>query len=92
MFNFIKRLLGYPTDAEKAAAKTQTDAPYKVEAPVAETAPAVEVVTTVEEPKVEESKPAVITAKKKPAPKKQQFEKKPAAKKAGRKPKAKAEN
>ena len=36
MIKFIKSLLGYPTEAEKTAAKQATaEAPYKVEAPEA---------------------------------------------------------
>ncbi len=38
MFAFIKKLLGYPTEAEKAAAKSVQEAPYKVEAPVVDLA------------------------------------------------------
>lgn len=38
MFDFLRKLFGYPTEAEKAAAKEQAEkaaqAPYKVEAPV----------------------------------------------------------
>jgi len=113
MFNFIKKLLGYPTEAEKAAAKAQAEAPYKIEAPVAEapkvfvdghgdvrevvptpapapevkaeTAPAVNDQIT---DAVTQTKPAAMTAKKKPANKKPAGEKKAASKKPGRKPKS----
>lgn len=98
MFNFIKKLLGYPTEAEKAAAKAQTEAPYKVEAPAVgapkvEEAPKVEVVAA---PVVEsqitdavtQAKPADMKAKKKPESKKPAGEKKASGKKPGRKPKS----
>ncbi len=84
MFNFIKKLLGYPTEAEKAAAKAQAEAPYKIEAPVVE-APKVEVVAAPAvndqiTDAVTQAKPAAMTAKKKPANKKPAGEKKAAGK------------
>lgn len=94
MFNFIKKLLGYPTDAEKAQATAQiTETPLVqlgpepvVETPVVET-PAVE-------PAPVKSAPAVITAKKKSAQKKPATVKptatsKPVSRTRGRKPKLK---
>jgi hypothetical protein len=93
MFNFIKKLLGYPTDAEKAQATAQvTETPLVqlgpepvVEAPAP--APAVE-------PAPIKSAPAAITAKKKPDQKKPATVKptataKPVNRTRGRKPKLK---
>lgn len=85
MFKLIKQLLGYPTEAEKAAAKVQAEAPYKVEPPtVQEAAPAPQPEIKAETAPAE--KPA--KAKKKPASKKPAGEKKETAKKSGRKPKS----
>jgi hypothetical protein len=95
MFNFIKKLLGYPTDAEKAQAVAQvTETPLVhlgpepvVEKPAAVPAPVVE-------PAPVKTAPAAITAKKKPAQKKPATVKpavpaKPVARTRGRKPKPK---
>ncbi len=98
MFAFIKKLLGYPTEAEKAAAKSQAEAPYKVEVvPVSHTE--VVVVKEVANDPAVEAAPAPVaeTPKKEKKPRAPKAEKaakpkKPAAmtaKKPGRKPKAK---
>lgn len=85
MFNLIKKLLGYPTEAEKAAAKLQVEAPYKVEPPTVQ-----EVVPSPQPEIKSETAPAEkpAKAKKKPASKKPAGEKKETAKKPGRKPKS----
>jgi hypothetical protein len=76
MFDFIKKLLGYPTDAEKAQAIAQaTEAPLVQLGPepvVEKPAP-----TPVAEPTAVKASPAASTAKKKPAQKKP-AQKKPA--------------
>ena len=101
MFNFIKKLLGYPTDAEKAQAIAQTaEAPLVqlgpepvVEKPAPAPAP-------VAEPAPVKAVPAASTAKKKPAQKKPAIAKTttpaksakpvaPAGRTRGRKPKPK---
>jgi hypothetical protein len=101
MFDFIKKLLGYPTDAEKAQAIAQATVPPLVQlgpepvvekpvpAPVAEPTP-------VKAAPVKAA-PAAITAKKKPARKKPATAKpatpatpaKPVGRTRGRKPKPK---
>lgn len=100
MFNFIKRLLGYPTEAEKAAAKAEAVAPYKVEPPkvfvdghgdVREAVQTPIVVPAVNDQitdAVTQTKPAAMKAKKKPASQKPAGEKKAAGKRPGRKPKS----
>ncbi len=97
MFTFIKKILGYPTDAEKTAAKEQAEAPYKVESTVryedikpqaVELTPVVAPVPAgdIAPQPVAEAKPAKAAKKKAPAAKK------PAgAKKGGRKPKSQAQ-
>ena len=96
MFNFIKRLLGYPTEAEKAAAKAEAAAPYKVEAPIVESKPVnPQCSDSVTQPDGNECKsfPAAVNdqitdavTQAKPAAMK--AKKKPADKKTGRKPKS----
>lgn len=84
MFTFIKKLLGYPTEAEQAAAKAQAEAPYKVEIKVEE--PLVKLgPEPTEAPALVAPAAEVAKPKKKPATKKA-----PASKKAGapKKPKA----
>ncbi len=96
MFKAIKEFFFGKLPEQKAP-----EAPYKVEAPVVE-APKVEeapkapetpvaaapVVETQITDAVTQSKPAAMTAKKKPAAKKPAGEKKAPAKKPGRKPKS----
>ena len=80
MFNFVKKLLGYPTDAEKAQASAQVTSVPLVHLgpePVVETAPAIEIAA----PVVAEKPVKAVPAKKKPAVKpavvKQPAKKKP---------------
>lgn len=101
MFTFIKKLLGYPTEAEKAAAKAAAEAPYKVESKPQPVSVFVdghgdvrEVLVAAPEPvnpqitdAVTQPAPEPVVAKKKPASKKPAGEKK-SAKKPGRKPKS----
>lgn len=94
MFAMIKKLLGLPTEADKAVAK-EADAPYKVEVATnnAETVIKYEDV----KPKVVELTPVAVEApkaeaKKPAAKKKTPVAKKPAGvKKGGRKPKSQAQ-
>ena len=91
MLGLLKKLLGYPTDAEKAAAQTKQteEAPYKVESP--DPAPVVAPAPAVEAPKEEKpAKAKTEKAPKAPAPKKAPAEKKPAAKKPAAPKKSKA--
>ncbi len=95
MFTFIKKLLGYPTEAEKTAAKEQAEAPYKVESTVRyeDIKPQPVELTPVAAPApVVETAPAAEAKPEKPAKKKAPAAKKPAgAKKGGRKPKSQAQ-
>lgn len=79
MFGFVKKLLGLPTEAEKAAAA----APYKVEAPIA-------AMDIVPQPAIVERAGAIeIPAKPKTAAKSKKAAETKPAKARGRKPKAK---
>jgi hypothetical protein len=93
MIGFIKKLFGgtpteVTTSVTNAAVEAANSAPYKVPGP-AETTP----VPLVADKAVEAVVKSIAPAKKKPAPKKQQYAKKAAAitgtKQPGRKPKAK---
>lgn len=65
MIKFLKSLLGIPTKEEIAAAKGQSEAPYKVEAPTSVSEKATEAVVTSIAPVAE--KPAKAPRAKKPA-------------------------
>lgn len=90
MFDFIKKLLGYPTDAEKAQATAQVqEAPlvHLGPEPIVEAAPVVEVVAPVVAAKPAKAVPAKKAPAAKPAVAKQPAKKKPAAiAPTGRKP------
>lgn len=89
MLGFIKKLLGYPTEAEKAAAKAVSEAPYKLEKPefVAVGEPPATVVIPVEDTSTAKAEAPV----KKPRAKKTAVEKKSPAKKAPKAKKPKTE-
>jgi hypothetical protein len=88
MFKFLKSLFGGDKELNKEAGVQIEQVPYKVEPPVVEDKVAVANAQPIEKsaPKAE-SKPAVITAEKKPAAKKAAA-RKPAAKKAPAKKKS----
>jgi hypothetical protein len=84
MFKFLKSLFGGDKQTNQDAGIQIEQVPYKVEPPVVENKVAVANDQPIEKVKINDVKPAVITAAKKPAAKKPAA-KKPAAKKAAAK-------
>jgi hypothetical protein len=89
MFKFLKSLFGSDKQTNQAAGIQIEQVPYKVESPVVENKVAVANDQPIEKVKIDDVKPAVITAAKKPAAKKpvvkKAADKKPATKKAAAK-------
>ena len=88
MFKFLKSLFGGDPAVNKEAGVQIEQVPYKVEPPVVEDRVTAVNAQPIEKPAAAKSKPAAITAEKKPASEKKAAAKKPATKRPAAKKKA----